>query len=208
MTDEDRCAIDGTVMLNRCGYWVPAIEPIHFDKPHMAGAGLAPAFAKRFLTDNPGTIVGLVPCAMGGSAIGEWKRHGKLYDYAVSRTSAAMRDGHLAGILWHQGEADCTPERLPAYPDALAELAACLRLDLEAQGCPFVAGELGRYRPSAGEFNQMLHETVTRIDNCAAASSEGLGHRGDNLHFDTKSLRMFGSRYYDAWKTLRHDLLP
>ena len=36
----------------------------------------------------------------------------------------------------------------------------------------------------------------------AYASSEGLGCNPDNVHFNAKSLREFGLRYYDAFKTV------
>ena len=50
--------------------------------------------------------IGLVPCAVGASELRRWERGGDLYSNAVVRAQTAMRDGTLAGILWHQGEQD------------------------------------------------------------------------------------------------------
>ena len=87
--------------------WAPAVEPIHFDRPDRLGTGLGRSFAKTLADLAPGKKVGLIPAAMGGSALDEWKPGGKLYTDAVRRAKVAMKNGRLRGILWHQGEADC-----------------------------------------------------------------------------------------------------
>ncbi len=60
-------------MLDQAGAWVPAVEPMHFDKPGIAGVGLGRSFAIAIADANPGVTVGLIPCAVGGSPIGSWQ---------------------------------------------------------------------------------------------------------------------------------------
>ena len=58
-------------------------------------------------------IIGLIPCAVGGSPIEAWQptkyyepTKSYPYDDALKRTKTAMQTGTLKGVLWHQGESD------------------------------------------------------------------------------------------------------
>ena len=87
-------------MFNATREWVPAKDPVHFDKPKMAGVGLCSSFARQVADRYPDARIGLIPCAMGGSALAEWMPGKKLYTNAVARTRAALNGGgRLAGIL-------------------------------------------------------------------------------------------------------------
>ena len=44
--EQDRQPIPRVFMLNKAMEWVPAVDPVHFDKPDIAGVGLARSFAK------------------------------------------------------------------------------------------------------------------------------------------------------------------
>ena len=59
-------------MLNKAGEWVPAIDPLHFDKPGIVGVGLGKTFAIQYAAEHPDVVVGLIPCAVGGSPINAW----------------------------------------------------------------------------------------------------------------------------------------
>lgn len=190
-------------MLDRENTWVLARDPVHFDKPAIAGVGLASEFARTLAQDDPQVTVGLIPCAFGGTSLEEWKAGGELYRNAIERTKIASRSGTLQGILWHQGEADSAPERVKTYPARFASMIAQMRTDLNAPDVPVVVGELGHYRPSFGLFNAMLPELIKQVPRAALVSSESLTDKGDNLHFDSPSLRTFGRRYAQAWKRIQ-----
>ena len=51
------------LMLNKAGEWVPAADPLHFDKPGMVGVGLGKTFGTMVAEKNPGVTVGLIPSA-------------------------------------------------------------------------------------------------------------------------------------------------
>ena len=104
--EQDRVPIPRVFMLNKAMEWVPAVDPVHFDKPDIAGVGLARSFGKTLAFAAPDASIGLIPAAFGGTSLDEWKVGGKLYEEAVRRAKFAMRSGKLRGILWHQGEAD------------------------------------------------------------------------------------------------------
>ena len=108
------------------------------------GAGLAMSFARKMADAAPGRTIALVPCAVGGTPLKRWCPGGDLYNTAVKRARAAMKDGRLKGILWHQGESNSrSAAQAKAYEAQLRELIAGLRRDVA--DVPFVAGELGRF---------------------------------------------------------------
>jgi hypothetical protein len=210
VAEQDRTPVSRVLMLDKAGTWVPAVDPMHFDKP-AAGVGLGKTFAIRIAEARPGVTVGLIPCAVGGSPIDTWKP-GVFYaatkshpwDDAMKRASLALKDGVLKGILWHQGESDCTRELAPAYESKLTDLIARLRNELNAPDVPFIAGQMGRFAEApwtdAQKQVDLAHRNLPGKDPRAVfVSSEGLNHKGDKVHFDAASYREFGRRYAEAF---------
>ncbi len=64
-------------MLTKDLKWVPAKDPVHFDKP-AAGVGLGSEFAREILKADPNASIGLIPCAVGGTSLDQWKTGGPL----------------------------------------------------------------------------------------------------------------------------------
>ena len=189
-------------MLDQACAWVPAKDPVHFDKPKVAGVGLCSEFARCVAAKEPEAKIGLVPCAFGGTSMDQWRPGSALYTNTVARMRVALKNGHLAGILWHQGEADSAASKVATYPSRFAAMIAQLRKDLGAENVPVMVGELGRFRPVSAPFNAMLPQVAAAVPKCAIVSAEGLGHGGDSLHFDTDALHLFGKRYFEAYERL------
>jgi hypothetical protein len=185
-------------MLNKSNEWVIAKAPVHFDKT-VAGSGLCEEFARCYEKAHPGKTVGLIPCAVGGTAIGKWGPESDLYKQAVKRAKFAMKSGKIEGILWHQGEGN-SKDSAAVYGKALKKLMADLRKELDAEKAPVVVGEL---LAKFSTFNKILPEAIKGIPLCGIASAEGLKDKGDNLHFDTASLNTLGARYFEVWSSLR-----
>src|SRR5262249_11968425 len=93
------------------GFWTNAVEPVNRGE-HGKTAGVGPglAFGKAMAEANPDVVIGLVPCAVGGTPLERWEKGADLYTNAVARAHAAMKVGTLAGIIWHQGESDSKTE--------------------------------------------------------------------------------------------------
>lgn len=72
VTPQDRTPHPRVLMLNQAGEWVPAVDPMHFDKP-VAGVGPGRTFGIAIAEANPGVTIGLIPCAVGGSPIDAWQ---------------------------------------------------------------------------------------------------------------------------------------
>lgn len=205
VTPADQQAHPRIFMLDPSNAWVPARDPVHFDKPKVAGVGLGSEFARRVASAAPHAKVGLIPCAFGGTSLDQWKPGGALYTNAVTRARCALANGRLAGILWHQGEADSAPAKTATYPARFAALIAQLRADLGANDTPVVIGELGCFRASNAPFNAMLPQVTNAVPRCALASAEGLGANADNVHFSREALIEFGQRYFQAYENTRKE---
>jgi hypothetical protein len=200
-------------MLNQAGDWVPAVDPMHFDKP-AAGVGLGRTFGLEVAKARPGVTIGLIPCAAGGSPIDTWVPGGYWeqtkshpWDDAMRRARLALQAGTLHGILWHQGESDAKAGLAPAYAAKLHNLVARLRRELQAPAVPFIAGQMGVFADAPwDEFkvvvDQAHRELPRAVKFSAFVSAEGLMHKGDKVHFDADSYREFGRRYATAYLQL------
>ena len=116
--DQDKKPHPRVLMFNKEQQWVPAVDPIHFDKTS-AGVGLGKTFGMTLAEANPDITIGLIPCAVGGSPIDSWKpgvfykaANAHPWDDFQKRAKAALPAGTLKGILWHQGESDAN-QQLP-----------------------------------------------------------------------------------------------
>ncbi len=213
ISDADRKPHQRVLMFTKENRWAPAVEPLHFDKP-VAGTGLGRTFGIRIAEAKPHAHIGLIPCAAGGSPIRSWEPggyHGQTrshpWDDAIARAKAAMEHGTLKGILWHQGESDSNPKDAPAYEEKLHDLVARFRKELDAPDVPFIAGQMGIFaeRPwsdAKKRVDQAHRELPQKIHNTAFISAEGLGHKGDKVHFSASSFRTFGHRYAKAYFTM------
>jgi hypothetical protein len=207
--EQDRVPFPRVFTLTKEETWVPAVEPIHFDRPDRLGTGLGRSFAHVLAEAAPTAKIGLIPAAMGGSALDEWKPGGKLYTDAVRRAKVAMKSGRLRGILWHQGETDAAKlELIRSYQDRWLATMKSLRADLG--DVPILVGELGRFLygrekndyAMARLMNEQLALLAVAGERVAFVPSGGLAHKGDVLHFDSTGLREFGRRYAHAFLML------
>jgi hypothetical protein len=190
------------LMLNKEGKWVEASHPLHFDKPKIAGVGPGLAFGIQMHEAYPNAKIGLIPCAVGGTAIETWEpgvmdRVTKKYPYdeMIERLREAMKSGVVKGIIWQQGEANSTPERSAGYLKKLETLINRLRKEIGNKNLPFVVGELGRYRETYRLVSDQLIKLPGEVKYTAVASAEGLTHKGDNTHFDAISATELGKRF-------------
>lgn len=190
------------ITLNQAGEWVPAKHPLHFDKPKVAGVGPGLTFGIAMAEADPDVVIGLVPCAVGGTPIAKWapgaydqKTHTHPYDDAAMRIRKAMETGVVKGVIWHQGEGDSNPTSASVYLEKLEALIGRVRALVGNPKLPVVAGQLARYREGYQLINQELVKLPGSIPYTAVVSSEGLWHRGDGTHFDSPSASEFGRRF-------------
>lgn len=198
------------LMLSKEGKWVPAVDPMHFDKA-AAGVGLGKTFGQIIAEANPGVTIGLIPCAVGGSPIDTWKP-GVFYpatkshpwDDMVKRVELALAAGTLKGILWHQGESDSQAGLAETYAAKLQDLVKRLRELVKAPEVPFIAGQMGVFDEAPWSPEKVLVDKAHRdlpkeVPHTAFVTAEGLHHKGDKVHFDSAAYRELGKRYAAAF---------
>jgi hypothetical protein len=199
------------MMLDKSNQWVAATDPLHFDKPAVAGVGPGFTFGQNLAAQAPEKVrIGLIPCAVGGSSIEAWQAGGydkatktHPYDEALARVRVAQQSGEIKGIIWHQGESDSSPEKAAVYLPKLIRLIAAFRRELDKEQLPFVAGELGYYQEAYKNINQQLESLPRQVPHTAVVTAKGLNHKGDGTHFDAESARELGRRYAAAMLRLQ-----
>lgn len=195
--------VNENVYVLRNGRWWPKYVPVNPDRV-TAGVNLAESFADLYAKDH-GVDVGIIPCADGGTCLDQWCVGGLLFDHACYMAELAVRTSTIAGVLWHQGESDCTPERYPHYEEKLTAIFDALRKKLDLYDVPFLVGGLGDflkdrevspYLKNYPHINAALQAMAQKDNKIGFVSAEGLTDNGDHLHFNAKSLYEFGERYY------------
>jgi len=207
--EESKRADPRILMLTKTLEWQPATDPLHFDKP-VAGVGPGLAFAKAMAAKAEGVRIGLIPCAVGGTSIKLWvpgafdtvtRTHP--YSDMLDRVRAAQKEGVLTGILWHQGEAD--QGAADAYAGLLGDLIRRLRADC-GEDVPFVAGEISSFKSNSTEgargINAAIRSLEGKVGRFGWVSSEGLSHKGDEVHYDAAAARVLGARYAERMAEL------
>ena len=191
----------------RNGRWYPMYTPVNCDRP-FSGVNLAESFADAYAKEHD-VDVGLIPCADGGTSLDHWQVGGLLYDHAICQARLATRTSTIAGVLWHQGEADCSDVRYPFYQEKLRVILDSFRKDLGLYDVPFLLGGLGEYLPLRSEHyknhvhvNAALEKLAEENPMTGFVCAKGLKPNPDNLHFCSEALREFGLRYYSVFSSL------
>ncbi|KAB1230835.1 sialate O-acetylesterase [Chryseobacterium viscerum] len=207
---------DEHIKMQRNGLWQIMCEPINYDRPS-SGVGLAASFAASWRLDNEQNEIGLIPCADGGTSLDDWAVGGALFENAVSQARLAQRTSEIKGILWHQGESDCSPEKAGRYQEKFSIIMDALRKELHIPEVPLIIGGLGDYLSSGifGQYfthyplvNKELELFAQSHENCYFVSAKGLTANPDGVHFNAHSQRILGIRYYHAYHDLKNFLDP
>ena len=190
--------------------WVVARDPLHQKVGRIEpGVGPGMSFAREMAKADTNSVIGLVPCAVGGTPLKRWVKGGDLYERAVSRAKVAAQTGVICGVLWHQGEADSDKKEFAeTYETRLTKMFKDLRADLGEPDLPVVVGQLGDFLPKekhpyADTVRAAIKNVSAKLPRAGLADSAGLTDKGDRLHFNTASQIEFGARYARAMLELQ-----
>lgn len=188
-------------------------DPVTFEGAGNEGVGPGLAFAQTIAAQNPKVLVGLVPCAVGGTNLESWVKGGRWYENAVRRARLALGLKSsvpvvLKGALWLQGEADTAPELQATYMDRLTRMIADLRADLGVKDLPFIAATLGEFTDPVPKgkdvFNKALLTLPTVCPHTACVDARDLkGHIGDKGHYNADSAKTIGERMAAKYMELK-----
>ena len=198
------------ITINKNNEWVYAKEPLHFYEPNLTNLDSGLSFGRELSKRLRDSItIAIIPCAVGGSAIKQWldddvHRDVKLLSNFKEKVDLAKQYGTIKGILWHQGESDAKPSLLPAYKENLPKLFKIFRDYIGNDELPIMPANLGLFAPPQ---EQMKWDAINAVINLLPLNdryvfpinSKDLTHKGDNLHFDSKSQRELGRRFAEQY---------
>ncbi|KAM0857969.1 hypothetical protein ACQ4PT_048123 [Festuca glaucescens] len=202
-----------TLRLSPGLHWEEAREPLHagIDIGNVLGVGPGMSFAHAVLRSDKtprGAVVGLVPCAQGGTPIASWSRGTDLYDRMVARARAAVAGlggrRKLAAILWFQGETDTIRrEDALAYAGRMEAMVRDVRQDLGMPDLLFIQVGLAT---GQGRFVDLVRkaQTAVRAPNLRYVDAKGLPVANDNTHLTTQAEVRLGAMLADAYLATLH----
>ena len=212
------------MMLMKGDQWVVARDPLHtaiqkdsIDGSGNAGVGPGLPFAQAVAAHESNVMVGLIPCAAGGSKVSQWQKGvpRSLYDEAIERAKTALKQGaagkiRICGVLWLQGESDTKEELYSLYQENFLKVVDNVRTDLNLPELPFIACTIGSFiekkaavYPHVKEINEVLLNLPNLRLNTACVDARDLtGSIGDNLHYNTESQTAIGPRYAEKYFAL------
>lgn len=177
---------------------------------NIAAVGPGLFFARALRAQRHKPII-LVPCAKGGSSIGQWKPGGgrdTLYGSCIAR---ARTQGPVKGVLWYQGETDAGRENAAeGWKASFETLVAAFRADLQGKRLPIVIVQLADM-PSPAISAPKTYPSWSAIQAAQAGplpacvamvSAQGLPKKPDDLHLTTAGQRVVGERLAEAMRGL------
>ncbi|OVA15909.1 protein of unknown function DUF303 [Macleaya cordata] len=183
--------------------WVEAHEPLHVDIDTKKTCGIGPGmpFAKAIRTHDPSIgVVGLVPCAVGGTAIKEWEKGCHLYENMVKRAKASVRGGgQIRAVLWYQGESDTSHQHdADTYKVNMERFIRNVRSDLGFPSLPIIQVAIAS---GDEKWMEKVREGQMGIElpNVVCVDAKGLGLKEDNLHLTTEAQLKLGNMLADAY---------
>ncbi|CAI8606273.1 unnamed protein product [Vicia faba] len=180
--------------LNAKLVWEEAREPLHRDIDTRISWGIGPglAFANEIVRMRGGGggryVVGLVPCAVGGTRIEEWRKGSRLYNRLVKRSIKSVKNGGvIRALVWYQGESDTVREEdAKAYKTRMERFIHNIRSDLKLPNLLVIQVALAS---GDGKFVNMVRyaQLSIKLPNVRCVDAKGLRLKGDNLHLTSTS---------------------
>ncbi|KAL3505122.1 hypothetical protein ACH5RR_034963 [Cinchona calisaya] len=184
--------------------WVEAKDPLHkdIDVKNTCGVGPGMAFANGVMKKDPSFgVIGLVPCAIGGTKISEWVRGTNLYNQLVRRAEAALQGGGgtIRALLWYQGESDTIDyQHAKLYKMRLERFFTNLRADLQLPALPIIQVALAS---GQGPYIDVVRKAQLSVDlpNVKTVDAYGLPLEPDSLHLSTSAQAQLGQMLADTF---------
>jgi len=182
--------------------WEMAVEPLHrdIDTGNVCGVGPGMPFAHELVKRAPSLgLIGLVPCAIGGSYITQWLPGTSYYNETLKRAFAAVKEGgKLRALLWYQGESEAK-DGVGSFAVDVPKLFTSIRKDLNLPHLPIVQVALppdgkGAFRKEVR--NLQLHFNFPPMKTVDAKGSK---LEWDNLHLNTTSQIILGKKMAKAF---------
>ncbi|EAZ29369.1 hypothetical protein OsJ_13439 [Oryza sativa Japonica Group] len=183
-------------------------SPFHagIDVHNVLGVGPGMSFAHAlFRAIPPSTVIGLVPCAQGGTPIANWTRGTELYERMVGRGRAAMATAgagagaRMGALLWYQGEADTIRrEDAEVYARKMEGMVRDVRRDLALPELLVIQVGIAT---GQGKFVEPVREAqkAVRLPFLKYVDAKGLPIANDYTHLTTPAQVKLGKLLAKAY---------
>ncbi|KAI3448133.1 hypothetical protein Pfo_004798 [Paulownia fortunei] len=181
-------------------HWEVAGEPLHQEIDSNRTCGMGPGLSFANAVKEHVGVVGLVPCAVAGTAIKDWARGTQSYENMVKRAKAAVHGGEVKALLWYQGEKDTfTEQDANSYKENTERLILNVREDLDLPSLPVILVKIA----SGRGYLEKVRDIQKAIDlpNVVCVDAMGLPLEEDNLHLTTEAQVQLGHLLADAYLT-------
>ncbi|MBU2995877.1 sialate O-acetylesterase [Cellulophaga baltica] len=195
--------------INKTNDLIYAKEPFHFYESKMKGLDLGMSFSKTLLAKIPDSVsILILPTAVGGSSIEQWlenKNHRSvsLFENFEKKVTLGKTYGTIKGILWHQGESNTAKQTtIDNYDKNLGLLLTRFRTVANNDRLPVIIGEIGSYSKNKENWKQLNSKIWAYVKTdvfTKVVATQDLTHKGDQLHFNAKSIRILGKRYAEKF---------
>ncbi len=213
---QDQITNPRIIALDSSNQWVLAKEPLHYYEPSRRGLDCGLSFARNVLKHIPEEAsIAILPCAVGGSTVEQWlgdslHRNVNLLSNFKNKVAIGKSKGIIKGIIWHQGEGNTKANLIPEYQDRISTLFSNFREIVGNEKLPIILGELGSFEIPEEEklryqsINHIMHVYANGDPYSEVIATEDLDDKGDELHFNSSSLRIMGERYAKKFNALHH----
>ncbi len=200
---EDTLPNPRIVTINAQNEIVYAKEPLHFYEPSLTGLDCGLSFASELLKTVPKRVkICMLPTAIGGSAVDQWLgdslyRSVRLLTNFKEKVAFAQQFGTVKAILWHQGESDAHPAKIPAYASKVRRLFSIFRETIQNNSLPILVGELGSFSQDNANWqalNKQIHSNGASDPYIKIIPTADLEQKGDKIHFNAAAQRTMGQR--------------
>ncbi|KAK3145423.1 hypothetical protein QOZ80_3BG0252670 [Eleusine coracana subsp. coracana] len=196
--------------------WEQAHEPLHAGidaANHAVGVGPGMSFANALLRSGRAgaPVLGLVPCAVGGTRMAEWGKGTQLYDDMLRRARVAVETGgRIGALLWFQGESDTVRwSDANSYGRRMAMLVRQLRADL---GTPHLLVIQVGLASGLGQYTEVVREAQKgiKLRNVRFVDAKGLPLQDGHLHLSTQAQVQLGHMLAQSYLNYgyAHSLTP
>ncbi|KAI3922412.1 hypothetical protein MKX01_006101 [Papaver californicum] len=199
------------IRLNSQRKWVKAQEPLHadFDANKLCGVGPGMAFANTLRQKDSRNIgiIGLVPCAIGGTRISQWARGTQLYNMFITRSQKSLTEGgRIRPVLWYHGESDTVSRKdADSYGHNLKNFVLNFQARSSSSHAPFDSGITIQVALATAEepYKAIVRKAQLEMDlpNVWTVDANGLPAGPDGIHLSTKAQVRVGQMLAEAYLT-------
>lgn len=178
------------------------LSPEPYMQEHFAGhggvheRGVGPGFFfAQEMYRRTGVPQGLIPCALGGSNLGQWAPEGSsdgYQFYQMTMTRFKLCGSHVRGLFWYQGCAEANPDGVRLFTGRMQRLFDAFRRDTGNPALPIVQVQIGRFtntppaedRHWSGirEQQRRLTQEIPHLDTVAVTDAE----YADGIHLQAR----------------------